>query len=181
MNNSSDFGILAAQLAVSAASIAVSIFIPPPFGSIIAAAMEITTGLIIGAIEASEGDAISALSAVAMGAISAIPFGQLAKSGKIAELGSKAAEKFPNAAKALNAAVMNVEKLTAKINQKLDMVAPDKLLAKAAKAWSKADDDATRLQDAQIIMKKQTELEQFGEVREQKKINSTTFNKDTNS
>ncbi len=181
MSQSSDYGILAAQLAVSAASIAVSIFVPPPFGSLIAAAMEITAGVIFGAMEASDGDAISALSAVAMGAISAIPFGELAKSGKIAELGSKAAEKFPNASKMLNNAVMNVEKLTSKLNSKLDMVAPDKLLAKASQAWSKAEDDATRFQDAQIIMKKQTELEQFGQVREEKKINSTTFNKDTTS
>ncbi len=181
MDQSSDYGILAAQLAVSAASIAVSIFIPPPIGTLIAAAMELTAGAIFGAVQASEGDAISALSAVAMGAVSAIPFGELAKSGKFAEFGAKVSEKFPNASKALNKAVMNVEKLTSKLNAKLDMVAPDKLLAKVAKSWSKAEDDATRFEDAQLIMKKQTELETYGEIRETKKINSTTFNKDNES
>ncbi len=180
-DNSSDFGILAAQLATSAASIAVSIFAPPPFGTIIAAAMELTAGVIFGAIEASEGDAISALTAVAMGAISSIPFGQLSKSGKFAEFGSKVSEKFPKASAALNKAVMNVEKLTSKLNAKLDMAAPDKLLAKVAKSWSKAEADATRFEDAQLIMKKQSELETFGQIREEKKINSTTFNKDYTS
>ncbi len=179
--SSKEFGILAAQLSVSAVSIAVSIFVPPPFGTIIAAAIEIASGLIFGAIEASEGDAISTLTAVAMGAISAIPFGKFAKSGKFAEFNAKVGKAFPNATNKINNAVANVEKITQKINQKLDMVAPDKLLAKAASAWSKAEEDATRLQDAQIIMKKQTELESFGEVREQKKINSTTFNKDATS
>ena len=168
-------GILAAQLAASAAAIAAAIFIPPPFGQIIAAAIEATTSLILDAINGSFDNAIGATTAVAMAAISAIP-GTGAGAAASKAIGKVA----PNATKTINRITINVEKFTKKINNAIDKVAPDKLIEKAASKWA-GNNKTTKLEDAQLIMKKQNELETNGQVRTEKKINSTTFNKDQTS
>lgn len=172
-----DIGILAAQIACSAAAIAAAIFIPPPFGFIVSAAIECTEAAIEAGIYASQGDQTGALTAVMMGAISAIPAGSVAKAASdvIAKSGVKIG------GKTASKVAINLEKYTAKFSKAIDNFAPDKVIDRALAKWNATSDKTSIFQDNQLIMKKQTELETLGEVRTEKKINSTTFNKDTTS
>ena len=170
-----NIGILAAQLAASAAAIAAAIFIPPPFGQIVAAAIEATTSLAIDAVNGSFNNAIGATTAVAMAAISAIPGSSIGASA-----GKAISKVAPGMSKTINKITINLEKFTTKINNSISKVAPDKLIEKAANKWS-GSNKTNKLEDAQLIMKKSNELETDGQIRTDKKINSTTFNRDQTS
>lgn len=169
-------GILAAQLAVSAASIAASIFIPPPFGLIISAAIEGAMSL---AIDAATGglDFLGAVNSIGSAALSFVPFGNVASTA-----GKLLAKQAPKLANTINKVTMNIEKITKAINKRIESLAPDKLLERAA---SKLNNNlkTTKLQDEQLILKKQMELETYGEQKDtrEKKINSITYNKDEKS
>ncbi len=172
-----DIGILAAQIACSAAAIAAAIFIPPPIGQIVALGIEIVSDAAIAMAEAATGDQIGALTSVLFGAISYIPGSSVAAAaGKVAAKTSGKA-----ATKTINKVALNLEKYTAKLSAKIDNMAPDKVIDRALAKWNKQSDKTTLFQDNQLIMKKQMELETEGQVRTEKKISSTTFNKDSSS
>ncbi len=76
---------------------------------------------------------------------------------------------------------MNLKRVGDAINSKLQQIAPDNVIDKALKKWSGGKKNTTQLDDAKIIMQKTNELETFGEVRTEKKINSTKFNPNSNS
>lgn len=168
-----NFATLAAQLAVSAASIAASVFLPPPFGILISTAIGLTGNL---AIQGATGDwslestLMSVLGAGVSVAKSTGAFKSLAKT-----VGDAIGKASPKLALQINKFSINLKRIGDSINAKLNQIAPDQVIEKALKKWN-GNASNTQLQDAQTIMQKTAELETFGEVRTDKKINSTKFN-----
>lgn len=173
-----NYGILAAQLAVSAAAIAASIFIPPPFGFIVSTAISLAGGL---AIQAATGDwsVASIIMTIAGSAVSVLK--EIGTIGKIgATIGQSIATNAPKLATTINKISMNFKKITDSINKTINSIAPDKVIAKAVEKWGGSSSD-TLFEDTKLIMQKSSELESFGQVRTDKKINSTKFNPDKTS
>lgn len=168
-----NFAILAAQLASSAAAIAASVFIPPPFGVLIGAAISLATNLAIQAITGDwswESSLMTVLSAGVSVAKTTGAFKSLAQT-----IGQSVGKLAPNLALKVNKFTMNLKRVGDAINSKLNQIAPDKVIEKALKKWN-GNATNSQLQDSQLIMQKSAELETFGEVRTDKKINSTKMN-----
>lgn len=170
-----DYTILAAQLAVSATAIAAVVFIPPPFGWIVSTAINLTANITISAITGNV-DVLSLISSIAGAAFTGIKEFEL-----LGKISSNIGNSISNSTKlALNKITMNFKRITDSINSKIANIAPDKLIAKAVQKWGGSISD-TFIEDNKTIMQKSAELEQFGEVRTDKKIISTKFNSDATS
>lgn len=171
--NSTDWGVLVAQLAVSTAAIAASIFIPPPFGILIGAAIELTGSLAIQAVTGDWSVQSIMMSILGSGVSVLNATGTFAKVGqKLAAFGQKVAPKLTGA---VNKFALNFEKVTKAINQKIASFAPDKIIEKAMNKWTGGAIDST-FEDNKLIFQKHAELETFGQVRTEKTINSIKYN-----
>lgn len=170
-----NYAVLAAQLAVSAASIAASVFLPPPFGQIVGLAISLVGDLTIQAVS-GDWSPFSTVATIAGAALSA--FGGVAKLGK--QLGQFISKTAPKLAGAISKVTMNIQKITNAISKRLSSLAPDKIIGKALAKWS-GKNSTDFLEDNKLILKKSTEMEAFGQVRTEKRINSTKFNPDKTS
>ena len=169
-----DFTILAAQLAVSAASVAAAVFIPPPFGFIVSTAISLVGNMLVQGLSGSI-DPLSMVTTIATSAIAG-----LKELDVFTKIGKSIGEALPKFTANFNKITMNFKRLTETINSKIANSAPNKLIAKAVEKWGGSSSD-TLFEDSKLIMKKSAELETFGEVRTDKKIISTKFNPDPTS
>lgn len=183
-----DLSVLASaamSLGNTTAIIAAQIFLPPPFGQIVAAALGITFGLAdIAATSGIKGfhDAWGVTSAVMNGITSAVPGMNVVSVGKKA-LQTAAVSGATKLSKSSAGILESIANYTKKINNVIKSSAPDAAMEKiyskmngflnATKNGSKAIVD---LEDLQLIMRKEAELQMFGEVRTQNKINSVKEN-----
>lgn len=179
-----DIGMLVAQVVVDAAAIALSIFtfgLAAPVASAMSVGFHSLSAVLptIATLAAGDLSPTAILSSIGSGIMSAIPGGSVASAAnkaatKAASYSTKYAPKISKAVNFLN------NKLT-KINKFLDNITPDALLDKATSKLVKTTNKQTLIEDAQIIARKEAELKSYGEVRTDKKINSTTHNKDSSS
>ena len=169
-----DYTILAAQLAVSAASVAAAVFIPPPFGFIVSTAISLVGNMMVQGLSGSI-DPLSMITTIASAAIAG-----LKELDVFTKIGKSIGEALPKFTENFNKITMNFKRLTETINSKIANSAPNKLIAKAVEKWGGSSSD-TLFEDNKLIMKKSAELETFGEVRTDKKIISTKFNPDPTS
>lgn len=161
---------MAAQLAATTVAVAAAIFIPPPFGSIVSAAITLITNSSIQAIN-GKFDIVSTLMTIASAAAGAVPFGSLA---------NKILERTPDLASGVQKIAMNLEKITKKINSTIKEFTPDALLDRALKKWT-GEQETSFVDDIKLIFQKDNELKTFGEIRTQNKISSVKINPDTTS
>ena len=181
-----DIAFLAATIAVDAASIALSVFtfgLATPVASALSTAFHSISALLPTVQTLASGDLspTAILSSIGAGIISAIPGG----GSTIASIGNKAITKaistFEKQAPKISKALKLMHNKVNRINNFIDSITPDALLDKATSKLVKSTNKQTLVEDAQIIARKEAELKTYGEVRTDKKINSTTYNKDNNS
>lgn len=179
-----EIGLLVAQVAVDAAAIALSVF---TFGLAAPVASALSTGFhalsavmpTIATLAQGNMSATAILSSVGSGLISAFPGGSAVSAANKAA--TKAVSTLQKTAPKIAKAVNTINKKLNQVNKFLDSITPDALLDKVTNKLVKTTNKQTLVEDAQIIARKEAELKTFGEVRTDKKISSTTYNKDTRS
>ena len=179
-----DIGLLVAQVAVDAAAIALSIFsfgLAAPVASAMSIGFHTISAVMPTLATLATGDmsTTAILSSIGGGLISAIPGGSLASAANKAA--TKAATTLGKTAPKISKAINLMNKKIGAVNKFLDDITPDALLDKATSKLVKTTNKQTLLDDAQTIARKEAELKTFGEVRTDKKISSTTHNKDQSS
>ncbi len=182
-----EIGFLAASIAVDAASIALSIFsfgMATPIAAAISTGVHVVSGALplVETLAKSKGNLTNAelLSSVGTALINSIPFGSLAS------VANKASTKVFNhfskefAIKA-NRFFKSVSNKLNKVNQVLDNLSPNTWISKGVVKLTDNFNKQSLLEDAQLIARKTSEQEVYGEVRTDKKINSITYNKNKES
>lgn len=179
----SDIGLMAANIATSAAITAVYLFVPPPASNIIAMALGQTMMIaelsVIGGM-GQMNDLVGVASAIGGGILSSIPGGAGAVMTKAsAQLSKVSANVAANSTKISNA-LKKVVDFNVKISKKISNASPSAMLDKTFEKLTKTKVD-TNLADNKLILKKEAEIKQYGEVRTKDKINSMKVNPEQRS
>lgn len=179
-----EIGLLVAQIAVDAAAIALSVFtfgLAAPVASAMSMGFHALSASLptIATLATGNLSPTAILSSIGSGIISAIPGGSVASAANKAA--TKAVSTLQKTAPKIAKAVNLFNKKLNTVNKFLDSITPDALLDKATSKLVKTTNKQTLVEDAQIIARKEAELKTFGEVRTDKKISSTTYNKNTSS